>query len=145
MEAAMWFNPIMSAILKSPLHGLLSRSTMLITVRGRKSGRTYTTPVNYVRSGDELVTVSFKKRSWWRNLRGGAAVKVRLEGKDCEAHAEVAEGPAEVAAGLEALVRASPRYARYLGVGLDAAGRPEPGSLERAAADRVVIRARLAG
>jgi hypothetical protein len=72
-------------------------------------------------------------------------VRVRLEGKDREARAEVAEEPAAVAAGLEALVRASPRYARYLGIGSDAAGRVEPGSLERAAEGRVVIRARLAG
>jgi len=141
----MWFNPIMSAILKSPLHGLLSRSTILISVRGKKSGKTYTTPVNYVRSGDELMMVSFQKRSWWRNLRGGAGVRVRLQGRDREAHAVVAEEPAAVAAGLESLVRASPGYARALGIGLDAAGRPEPGSLAHAAEGRVVVRARLVG
>jgi deazaflavin-dependent oxidoreductase (nitroreductase family) len=118
---------------------------MLITVRGKKSGKAYTTPVNYVRSGDDLITVSFKSRRWWRNLRGGAGVRVRLQGIDREANAVVVEEPAAVAAGLESLVRASPGYARFLSVGLDTAGNPEPASLARAAESRVLVRARLAG
>ena len=54
----MWFNPIMASLLRSPLHRWLSRNTMLISVRGRKTGRMLTTPVNYVRVGDELLVVS---------------------------------------------------------------------------------------
>jgi hypothetical protein len=42
------YNPIVSWLLRSPLQGLMSSSTMLITFAGRKSGKTYTTPVNYV-------------------------------------------------------------------------------------------------
>ena len=51
------YNPIVAAILRSPLHAAMSNSTMLLTFSGRKSGRTYTTPVNYVRDGDELLVV----------------------------------------------------------------------------------------
>jgi hypothetical protein len=56
----MWFNPLMAGLLRSPLHALISHNTMLITVRGRKTGRALTTPVNYVRNDDELLTVSFR-------------------------------------------------------------------------------------
>jgi len=141
----MWFDPLMSAILRSPLHGLLSGSTMLITVRGKRSGKRYTTPVNYVRKGSELITVSFRSRRWWRNLRGGAGVTVRLRGADVEAQATAVEDPAAVAEGLAWLVRASPAYARHLGVAFDASGEPDPAGLARAAEGRVLVRAQLAG
>ena len=36
-------NLFVASMLRSPLHGLLSGSVMLITVTGRKSGRRYTT------------------------------------------------------------------------------------------------------
>src|SRR5262249_17743027 len=41
-------NPVIRALLRSPVHGLMSKSLMLITFTGRKSGRRYTTPVRYV-------------------------------------------------------------------------------------------------
>jgi deazaflavin-dependent oxidoreductase (nitroreductase family) len=141
----MWFDPLMSAILRSPLHGLLSGSTMLITVRGKRSGRPYTTPVNYVRSGNELVTVSFRARRWWRNLRGGAGVRLLLQGREIQARAVAVEDPAAVADGLAVLVRVSPGYARHLGVAFDASGQPDPAGLARAAEGRVLVRAQLAG
>jgi hypothetical protein len=48
-------NGFMRAILRSPLHGLVSNNVILITFTGRKSGNTYTMPVNYVRDGDALI------------------------------------------------------------------------------------------
>jgi deazaflavin-dependent oxidoreductase (nitroreductase family) len=78
----MWYNPLITALLHSPLHGLLSNGYMLITVTGRKTGRTYTTPVNYGRAGDTLTCFSKRDRTWWRNLRGGAPVTVWLRGRE---------------------------------------------------------------
>ena len=74
-------NPFVSALLRSPLHGLLGAKFMLVTVTGRKTGRTYTTPVNYVRRGDTLTVISRRGRTWWRNLSEPAPVLVRLRGK----------------------------------------------------------------
>ena len=34
------YNPVVNWLLRSPLHALLSKCTMLITFAGRKSGRT---------------------------------------------------------------------------------------------------------
>ncbi len=42
-----FFNPVMSALLRLPLHGLLSRQVFLLTYTGRRSGRQYTLPVGY--------------------------------------------------------------------------------------------------
>jgi hypothetical protein len=44
----------MKRLLRSPLHGIVGRSFMLITFTGRKSGRAYTTPVQYVQDSNTL-------------------------------------------------------------------------------------------
>ena len=59
----MWFNPMMIFILRSPLHGLLSGSTMTISFTGRKSGKPLTVPTNYVRDDDKLLVTSFRART----------------------------------------------------------------------------------
>ena len=38
-------NDFMAWVLRSPFHGMLSKGMMLITITGRKTGKTYTTPV----------------------------------------------------------------------------------------------------
>jgi deazaflavin-dependent oxidoreductase (nitroreductase family) len=139
----MGYNSIMAWLLRSPLHGLISRSFMLITFTGRKSGRVYTTPVNYVRDGDVLSVVSFRHRTWWRNLRGGAPVTVRVQGQDLQATGEVVEDDAGVAARLMAHLKQAPSYARYLQVALDPNGQPNPEDVARAAKDRVMVRIQL--
>lgn len=139
----MWYNSIMKWILRSPFHGLLSKSTMLITYTGRKSSKLYTTPVNYVRDGDVLSVTSFRYRTWWRNLRGGAPVTVRLQGRDLKATAEVIEDDVGVAAGLMAHLQKAPQLARYFQVQLDANRQPDAADIARAAQNRVVIRIRL--
>lgn len=60
----MWYNSIMKWILRSPLHGLINKSIMLITYTGRKSGKVYTIPVNYVRHGGLLSVTSYRHRTW---------------------------------------------------------------------------------
>jgi hypothetical protein len=50
----MWYNPIMIWILKSPFHKMMSGSTLLVTITGRKAQRTITTPVNYIKDGKTL-------------------------------------------------------------------------------------------
>ena len=101
-------NGIMRALLRSPLHGLVSRRVVLITVSGRRSGRLYTTPVNYVRDGDIITVISRRNRTWWRNLRGGAQVTVRVRGKDLKGVAEVVVDDKEAVA--KALLALHPRY-----------------------------------
>jgi len=76
-------NPVVRAVLTSPLHPLLSRGLALITVTGRRSGRRYTFPVGYRQDGDRvIINVGWPERKrWWRNLRDGDRVEMRIRGR----------------------------------------------------------------
>ena len=96
-------NPFVSAILRSPVHRLLSGQVLLLTVTGRRSGRAYTFPVGYVREADTLTIVS-GRHAWWKNLRGGAPVAVLLAGRQRTGRAEVIEDRAAVLAEMDRLM-----------------------------------------
>ena len=136
----MWYNIVMIWMLRSPLHSLLDKSILLVTIRGRKSGKQITTPVNYVRDSEALWVTSTRQRTWWRNLRGGAALIVRFRGVDYPATGQALESDVEVAAGLESFFKTAPQTARYYGVKLDASGVPCLQDISRVAQSRVVIR-----
>jgi deazaflavin-dependent oxidoreductase (nitroreductase family) len=139
----MWYNQIMVWLLNSPLHGMLSGNMMVLNYTGRKSGKAYRLPVGYLHVGDMLLITSYKHRTWWRNLRGGATVTVRLQGKDIPAHAQVVEDDQGVAEGLSVFIAGNPQAARMFGVNLDANQQPEPESLRQAVKDRVIVRTKL--
>jgi hypothetical protein len=87
-------NPLVKAILRSPLHPLVSRHMALVSVTGRRSGKVYTFPVGYERDGEHVkIGVGWPDRKrWWRNLRGeGAPIGIRLGGDQRTGHA-VARG-----------------------------------------------------
>lgn len=137
------FNPFMILLLRSPLHVLVSKSTLLITFTGRRSGKSYTTPVNYALDGDTLYIVSLRSRTWWKNLRGGSQAGIRLMGHNLEATGEVVEDYRNVAIQLMAYLQRVPHYARYFKVRLDKGGYPNPEDVARVAKDRVIIHLRL--
>jgi deazaflavin-dependent oxidoreductase (nitroreductase family) len=136
----MWYNPIIAWILRSPLHGLLGGSLMVVTYKGRRSGKVYHTPVSCVRDGDTFLVASFRKRSWWRNLRGGVPVGIRVRGRDWKTACQVLEDGEGVAANLMLYLREVPQYAQAFGVALDADNQPDAGDVARAAQTRVMIR-----
>jgi hypothetical protein len=86
-------NQAVRLLLRSPLHGAASGRLALITVTGRRTGRRHTFPVGYTRAGDEVtIPVLWPQRKlWWRNLRGGAPVRLRLRGRECGGQAEAHE------------------------------------------------------
>ena len=136
-------NGLMRTVLRSPLHGLVSKSLMLLTVTGRTSGRSFTLPVQYVERGGEILVLAGRaeSKSWWRNLREPAPVQMRLRGRDVAGTAAAVRDPEDVADGLRAYVRRYPRSARTLG--MPAAGRdrgPDPQALAEAAVGNVVVR-----
>ena len=140
----MWFNPMMIWLLKSPFHSFISKSVMLVTVMGRKSGKSISTPTNYLRDGDTLWVISWRERTWWRNLRGGAKVRVLVAGKRVEGCGQVVEEQKSVAQSLFEYYRKAPNTAKYVGINLDPAGLPVSADCERAAQKMVVVRIDLA-
>lgn len=140
----MSFNTIVIWLLQSPFHGLISRNTVLIGYEGRKTAKRYFVPVNFVRvageDGDHLLITSERGRTWWRNLRGGSPVDLRLQGTGLKAMARSLEEIQEVEEGLMTYFAHAPGSARYFNVGLDEGGRPlrrnRPGRAKR----RVIIK-----
>lgn len=133
-------NPFVSAILRSPLHRLLSGSVLLLTFTGRKTGKRFTIPVNYTREGDTLIL--FSSRSWWKNLRADGRVAVHLQGRERTGQAEVIE---ERTALLEASERLVAKYGlkeagRRIGLALDTSPPPSRDELALAMEGREVIR-----
>jgi deazaflavin-dependent oxidoreductase (nitroreductase family) len=111
-------NRVVAALLRSPLHPTMSGAVLLLTFRGRRSGRWFTTPVQYASTPDGMLVVipgHPERKQWWRNLRGGAAVKVRLGARDVGATAEVVEDDDRADAARRVYDARFPRAGRALG------------------------------
>jgi len=139
----MWFNPIMTWLLRSPFHKLMSGSTLLVTVTERKTKRPITTPVNYIRDGKTLWVVSARDRTWWRNLTGGAALTITLARKTKQARGEVILHEKEVVHAMTEYFKLAPRVAKYYKVKLSREGNPDLADLGGAARQRVMIKITL--
>jgi hypothetical protein len=107
-------NRFISQLLRSPLHSLLDRWLLLLTVYGRRTGRAYTLPVQYARRGDaiDVLPGTAARKTWWRNLRGGAPVVLHLGGRDYVGTGDVLTGEAATRAlagtSLALMARAEP-------------------------------------
>lgn len=136
-------NPFVAAILRSPLHRLLSGNVMLLTVTGHKTGKRYTFPVNYTREGDTLTV--FSSRSWWKNLRGGGDVAVCLQDRGQMGRAEVIRDRAAVLEAAEHLIEGHgfKGAGRKIGLTLDITPPPSRNELALALDGLTVIRIAL--
>lgn len=137
-------NPVVSAVLRSPLHRVLSGRVFLLTYTGRRSGRRYTVPLGYTPDGPALLVVSqqSERKRWWRNLRGGAPVTLHLRGRRVAGRAEVVEAPAAVLAAVERLIAllGAREAGTRVALKLDVTPPPTREQLTRALAGVVVIR-----
>ncbi|VAW32125.1 hypothetical protein MNBD_CHLOROFLEXI01-128 [hydrothermal vent metagenome] len=140
-----WFNKMMLWMLRSPLHGIVSKDIMLITIAGRKSGKKYTLPVSYVREGNKVICSTDRAvRLWWRNLRGGANVTLWLRGKEVTGQATVIyDDPEAIAKGIETMLKYVPRDAKYYNVRLDGGKRPLAEDIAQSAQHRVIVEIKI--
>ncbi|MEV4240582.1 MULTISPECIES: hypothetical protein [unclassified Nocardia] len=85
------FNSVTLTLTNAPLVGSLMRKSFVeISYVGRRSGKTFSTPVNYRRSGDSIVigVALPDRKKWWRNFTDeGAPITLHLEGGDRHGHA----------------------------------------------------------
>jgi deazaflavin-dependent oxidoreductase (nitroreductase family) len=134
-----YVNSAMKFILHSPMHGMVSKTLLLITFTGRKSGRTYTTPVSYSQNGDQVYI--FTHADWWKNLRSGSSVTLHIRGRDLQGLPEpVVEDKHAIAVGLIEHLKKVPSDARYYGVTSDEQGNPRADEAEKAAQTVVMVR-----
>ncbi|HZR40778.1 MAG TPA: hypothetical protein VFB12_11710 [Ktedonobacteraceae bacterium] len=134
-----WVNRVIIWLLRSPLHPLMSRTTMVLTVTGQQSKRRYTIPVRYLQEGNTLITTTYRPRLWWRNLRGGAPVSLFLAGNELAGRADVSTNSEEVEQGLRAILLQMPRDASIYHVRLDRHGQPDTANLKQVAQVTVLI------
>lgn len=91
MRAAPVFNAPIAALANSRRFGrLINRNITMLTYTGRRSGRTYSIPVAYRRSGGDIViSVNMPDaKTWWRNfLDGGGPLTLRLDEVERAGHA----------------------------------------------------------
>ena len=137
-----WFTNMLKYVLRTPLHGIFSKSIMLLVFRGRKTGKLYSTPVSYLREGG--VVTAFTDSPWQRNLLGGAPVTLYLKGKAVKGFAQVINDRSAVTDALTNLLRQVPFNAKYFGVGFDAKGQPIPEQVEQGSQHHVLLKIRLA-
>lgn len=150
---ALWFmnhiaNPFVGLILRSPLHGILSADVLLIRYRGRKSGKTYTLPVQYVQSENAIYILpgSPKNKIWWRNLKADAPVEILLRRQRLQAKAGLLVGQADLGRISEALalyLERFPAAARLHGVRRKPDGSFHADELRKAAGSLVMVLIRL--
>lgn len=85
------FNKWITGLRSSPRWGsMVRRHLTVVTYTGRRSGRTFSTPVGYRRTGDTVVIgVQVPgAKNWWRNFTGdGGPLTLELDGADHTGHA----------------------------------------------------------
>lgn len=95
-------NPIVSAILRSERHALLSDGIMLITMKKRDSSELKTFPVDYLREADTVYVGA--DSSWWEPLEGGAEVRMLIQGAELVGWATpILDDPERITAGFKKL------------------------------------------
>lgn len=132
-------NGFMSWVLRSPFHGMLSSSMMLITVTGRKTGRKYTTPVSYYRENGDLWVITSRDRTWWKNVQGGAEVALLLKRNIVNAFAEPELDEKAVEARLCEYIRRFPQAAKPMGIRVEQ-GKANAADIARTAKGRLFVR-----
>jgi hypothetical protein len=85
------FNACVLTLRTSPRWGrLVSRHLTVVTYTGRRSGRTFSTPVAFRRAADTVtIGVQFPDaKTWWRNFSAeGGPISLQLDGVDRTGHA----------------------------------------------------------
>ena len=134
-------NDFVKFFLRTPLH-IFMGDTMLITVRGRKTGKEYSTPVGFYRENDSLWVLSSRDRTWWRNLRGGANVRLLLKGRNLSGRAKIVADENEVKKQIADYIQHVPMAVRGLGLRMEN-DIPNGDDVARLAKERLFIRIKV--
>ena len=128
-------NPVLVALLRSGGHRLASKNLMVLTVTGRRSGRSYTVPVTRHEQPDGTLVVS-AAGGWRHNLQEGADVRVTLDGRERAARVRLEEDPVRAAEGFKGLLERS--GTRAVGVKVNVEHPPTPDEIKPLLAHRVI-------
>jgi hypothetical protein len=138
-------NPVVRGLLQSPLHGIASANLCVFSYRGRRSGRSFATPLSFMREGSLVRLLSSKNTRWWNNfLDGPVDVEIEIARKTYRAKARtIIEDSEAFRDGVRAFLTAVPRDAKVYGIKLDANRKPREEDIARAGGHVVLVEVEL--
>ena len=139
-------NPVVTGLLRSPIHGIASANLCIFSYRGRRSGKPYSTPLSFMREGSTVRLLSSHNTRWWNNfLDGPVDVEIEIARKTYRGRATttVDDGDA-FRDGVRTFLTAVPRDARVYGIKLDANRKPREEDIASAAGHVVLVEIELA-
>lgn len=92
-----WVKPIMQFqvfLLRHNWLGPLGDELMAITVKGRKSGKTYSTPIGYLRDGETIIALS-RGSQWFKNAVATGEALLDIKGRPMKVRVEAVSDRAE--------------------------------------------------
>ena len=140
-------NPLTKRLLDSRFAGPMAKQILVLRYRGRKSGRTFSTPVGYVRDGERIVIVTNPTYRWWPNFVGGAQAELRLPEGWQRAEVEVVppDDPRYDDVVALQVAKRGPGMLRGFGVEVDDTGHVPAGAKATASARAHLVLATLQG
>ncbi len=140
-------NPVVTGLLRSPLHGIASANLCVLSYRGRRSGKSFTTPLSFMRDGSTVRLLSSHNTRWWNNfLDGPVDVEIEIARETFRGKARTTVEDSEAFRdGIRDFLTAVPRDARVYGIKLDANRKPREEDIASAAGHVVVVEIELAG
>jgi len=138
-------NPPMRALLRSPIHRLASANLCLLSYKGRRSGRPFTTPLSFMREGNVVRLLSSHETRWWQNFQGGPVeVEVEIARETFRGQAvTILEDGDRLRDGVRTFLTSVPRDAMVYGVKLDSERRPREEDIASAAGHIVLVEIEL--
>jgi hypothetical protein len=105
-------NGILASILRSRFHGLASKSNLLISYRGRRTGLLHELPVGYADAprGFAILVGRPEAKRWWRNFTEPWPLTVVVHGRSIGAVGRVVLGETD-----DGVVLAAAYFHRYRG------------------------------
>lgn len=138
-------NPVMIALLRSPIHGIASANLCIFSYRGRRTGKSYSTPLSFMREGSIVRLLSSHNTRWWNNfLDGPADVDIEIGRTTFYGKAQTTVEDSEAFRnGVRTFLTAVPRDARVYGIKLDSNRKPREEDIARAAGHVVLVEIEL--
>ena len=113
---------------------------LVIGFRGRKTGRSYSTPVRYVETDELIQCFTSKSGKWWRNVAATDQVTLLVKGVESSYQSHlIIDDSARIGAALHRCLSHYPQDAVYHDITIDSDGSLNSDEFENALPNVVLI------
>jgi deazaflavin-dependent oxidoreductase (nitroreductase family) len=81
-------------LLRHNLMGAMGDEILAITVKGRQSGKVYSTPIGYLRDGETVIALS-RGTNWYKNALAAGEATLEIKGQPLKVRVEAVTDQAE--------------------------------------------------